>query len=158
MILLFLWKLNLKTFILERLSKFVLFIFTRDIAKLLFQLLHKKQVLCSKCRGTGAKSQEDIEKCPVCKGKGIRIVTQQLAPGFVQQMQTTYDLWRMIYKTCWRSSIVISSCDRCGGKGQTIKATCPHCKGKKVEKDEEKISLIIERGMPDGYKIVCFFF
>ena len=54
-----------------------------------------KQVLCPKCDGSGAKSAKDVETCNVCGGRGIRVIKQMLAPGFYQQMQTTYYI-RMI--------------------------------------------------------------
>jgi len=98
------------------------------------RVAHKKQVLCNHCRGSGAEKPDDVETCPVCKGKGIRIVTQQLGPGFVQQIQT--------------------QCDKCGGKGQTVKSVCHRCKGRKVELSSEALTLIIERGMIDGQTIV----
>lgn len=98
------------------------------------RVAHKKQVLCPKCRGTGAKNPNDVQKCSACGGRGVRIVTQQLGPGFVQQTQAT--------------------CDKCGGKGQTIKSKCPRCAGKKVDRGEETLNVVIERGMPDGHKIV----
>jgi len=99
-----------------------------------YQVSHKRQVLCSKCRGTGAEHEHSIEKCHVCKGSGTRVVTQQLGPGFITQTQTT--------------------CNHCGGKGNIIKSVCPHCKGKKVEKGEEQITVRIEQGMQDGHRIV----
>ena len=40
------------------------------------------------------------------------MVQQQMAPGFVVQMQET--------------------CSECGGRGNIAKAACPHCQGKKV--------------------------
>lgn len=46
-----------------------------------------RQTLCSKCRGSGARSPDDITRCPDCDGKGHKLVRQQIAPGFVQQMQ-----------------------------------------------------------------------
>eukprot|EP01100_Stratorugosa_tubuloviscum_P009217 TRINITY_DN3849_c0_g1_i1.p1 TRINITY_DN3849_c0_g1~~TRINITY_DN3849_c0_g1_i1.p1 ORF type:complete len:372 (-),score=134.38 TRINITY_DN3849_c0_g1_i1:124-1239(-) len=98
-----------------------------------FKLLHRKQMLCHKCRGTGADDANDVEVCPVCKGKGIQVVTQQLGPGFVQQFQTT--------------------CQKCGGKGKTIKSTCKHCKGKKTEIGSEPILIDIERGVPNDHTI-----
>lgn len=67
-----------------------------------------------------------------------QITTQQLGPGFIQQFQTT--------------------CDKCGGKGKIIKGKCPVCSGKKVQRGDSEIDLFIERGMPDGYTIVSFFF
>jgi len=97
-------------------------------------IANKKQVLCHKCRGTGAKNADDVQKCPDCGGSGTKIVTQQLGPGFVTQSQRT--------------------CDRCNGKGKIVKSTCPVCKGTKVEVDEDTFNVMIERGMPDKYDIV----
>jgi len=100
------------------------------------KIFHKKQVMCSECRGTGAADPDDVEKCHICKGKGIRIITQQLGPGFVQQTQTT--------------------CDHCGGTGNIIKSICPHCKGKKVESGSEMLELTIERGMDNGNSLIFY--
>jgi len=98
------------------------------------QVSHKKQVLCPKCRGTGAKDPDDVHICPECKGTGSKVYTQQLGPGFMTQTQRT--------------------CDRCGGKGKIVKSTCPFCQGKKVSVDEDTFSITVEKGMPDGYSIV----
>jgi len=99
-----------------------------------YQVSHKRQVLCSKCRGSGAEHEHSIEKCSICKGSGTRVVTQQLGPGFITQTQTT--------------------CTHCGGKGHIIKSVCPHCKGKKVESGEETLIIRVEPGMTDGHHIV----
>ncbi|KXS11886.1 heat shock protein DnaJ family protein [Gonapodya prolifera JEL478] len=93
-----------------------------------------KQVLCPKCRGTGAKNPDDVTTCSSCHGHGIKIVRHQLGPGMFQQMQTT--------------------CDVCGGKGKVVRTKCPHCQGKKVKRRSNQISVAIERGMTDGQKIV----
>jgi len=93
----------------------------------------RNQILCPKCRGSGAEKEEDVKKCTSCGGSGIKITTHQLGPGFVQQMQST--------------------CDKCGGKGKIIKSTCPHCKGAKVVSGEKVLDLVIEQGMSDGQTI-----
>jgi len=93
----------------------------------------KHQVLCPKCRGSGAKSEDDVKTCPVCKGKGVKITQHTLGPGFVQQMQST--------------------CDRCNGKGKIASSTCPHCAGKKVVSGQNVLDVYIEAGMPDGHVI-----
>jgi len=98
------------------------------------RLAHKKQVLCPKCRGTGAKRAEDVQTCSECNGSGTKIVVQQLGPGFVTQTQTV--------------------CDKCGGKGKVAKSQCPFCSGKKISVGEERITVEVERGMPDGHQIV----
>eukprot|EP00128_Syssomonas_multiformis_P004653 Colp12_sorted_trinity150504_noHs@31815 len=93
----------------------------------------RKQVICSKCRGSGAKKSDDVQTCPDCQGRGIKVTVQQLAPGFVQQMQST--------------------CNRCGGRGKIAKSVCPICQGKKVQQGQEELQVEIERGMADGHKI-----
>lgn len=72
-----------------------------------------RNVICPKCRGTGAKDGETI-KCKACGGRGVRLVQRQMAPGFVVQMQ--------------------EACGECGGRGNIPKAACPHCGGKKVRR------------------------
>jgi len=99
-----------------------------------FTVAHKKQVLCPKCRGTGAKDAQDVSTCPDCNGSGVKIKTTQLGPGFMTQSQTT--------------------CDRCNGKGKVVKSKCPFCKGTKVHIDEDKINVFVERGMQDRHQIV----
>ncbi|XP_006729764.1 dnaJ homolog subfamily A member 2 [Leptonychotes weddellii] len=46
-----------------------------------------KNVLCSACSGQGGKSGA-VQKCSACRGRGVRIMIRQLAPGMVQQMQS----------------------------------------------------------------------
>jgi len=99
-----------------------------------FEVLQRRQVLCSHCRGTGAEDPNDVSTCPVCSGSGVKIVNQQLAPGFVQRVQT--------------------QCDRCGGKGKIMKSVCSHCHGTKVEIGDQLVMVFVEKGMPDGHEII----
>lgn len=92
-----------------------------------------KQVMCDSCRGSGARSAEDLKTCKACKGEGIRIVHHQLGPGFVQQSQET--------------------CHKCGGKGKIIKAKCLTCKGAKVIHGTDDLLIEIEKGMADGQQL-----
>lgn len=94
------------------------------------KVAQKRQILCQKCRGLGTEKPEDMVTCPVCKGRGVRTVVQQMGPGFTVQTQTT--------------------CDHCGGKGKMAHSTCPHCGGTKVETSEEVLTIFIEKGMKDG--------
>ncbi|KAJ1667911.1 DnaJ- protein scj1 [Coemansia sp. RSA 1813] len=92
-----------------------------------------KQVICPHCDGSGAASPDDIETCSTCSGSGIRIVKQILGPGIVQQMQTT--------------------CDACGGKGKKVAKPCPHCKGTRVRRDADVLSIKVDPGMRDSEEI-----
>mmetsp|Transcript_57766 Transcript_57766/g.151983 ORF Transcript_57766/g.151983 Transcript_57766/m.151983 type:complete len:301 (-) Transcript_57766:2-904(-) len=96
-------------------------------------VLVRKQVLCRQCGGSGAKSAQDVERCRACGGSGVRVVRQQIAPGFVTQMQTP--------------------CGECGGKGKVVRGTCPQCRGAKVQQGGESVQVDVERGAPDGHVI-----
>jgi DnaJ-related protein SCJ1 len=61
---------------------------------------HRKQKLCSHCRGTGAENPGDVKTCQTCKGKGVVVKMQRLGPGFMTQTQQT--------------------CHVCGGKGKQV--------------------------------------
>ncbi|GBB92234.1 hypothetical protein RclHR1_01990006 [Rhizophagus clarus] len=93
-----------------------------------------KQVICGQCRGTGAEKPEDVITCNACGGRGMKVVKQQLGPGIFQQFHST--------------------CDTCGGKGKIIKSKCPVCNGKKVQRGNEQLTIIVEKGQFDDGKIV----
>eukprot|EP00162_Nutomonas_longa_P011572 comp20621_c0_seq1/m.42034 comp20621_c0_seq1/g.42034 ORF comp20621_c0_seq1/g.42034 comp20621_c0_seq1/m.42034 type:complete len:360 (-) comp20621_c0_seq1:42-1121(-) len=95
----------------------------------------KKQILCPKCRGSGAEKASDVETCSVCKGSGVVIQQRSLGPGFVQQIQT--------------------QCNACGGRGKIVKSKCPICKGTKVGVGHKDVDITIEKGMPDGFEILA---
>lgn len=92
-----------------------------------------KQKLCRTCKGTGAASKADFQKCTQCKGSGHVKQRIQLMPGFVQESQ--------------------APCPKCGGKGKQIKKKCPACKGNKVFRGDQQLEIDIEQGIPDGHKI-----
>ncbi|XP_016358681.1 dnaJ homolog subfamily A member 2a [Sinocyclocheilus anshuiensis] len=91
-------------------------------------------VLCSTCNGQGGKSGA-VQKCTACRGRGMRIMIRQLAPGMVQQMQ--------------------SVCTDCNGEGEVIseKDRCKKCEGKKVIKEVKILEVHVDKGMKHGQKI-----
>ncbi|POY70243.1 hypothetical protein BMF94_6827 [Rhodotorula taiwanensis] len=93
-----------------------------------------RTTICERCDGTGAKSAKDIISCPTCDGRGIRLVRHQLGPGIFQQVQM--------------------HCDRCGGRGQSIKTVCPACKGQRIVHSDAELTLHIDRGMPENAEIL----
>jgi len=98
------------------------------------EILQKRQILCTHCRGTGADDPNDVKTCKTCGGSGTRVVEQKIGPGFVQRIQ--------------------QQCDVCGGKGKISKTVCSKCKGTKVEQGEQMLTVYIEKGMPEGHEIV----
>ncbi len=98
------------------------------------QFESSKTIVCTKCRGSGAKSDKDVKKCPACKGQGFTIVQAQMAPGFVTQMQ--------------------QPCEKCGSKGKVVTSRCPTCGGDKIIHGTDELLVTVERGMADGQQIV----
>lgn len=88
--------------------------------------------LCSACSGTGANKPGVDAKCSDCSGRGVKMVTRQLGPGFIQQMQV--------------------KCPKCSGNGTTIKPEdrCGECKGEQIVKDKKVFEVTIERGARKG--------
>ena len=93
-----------------------------------------KNVLCRACSGQGGKSGA-VQKCSACRGRGVRIMIRQLAPGMVQQMQ--------------------SVCSDCNGEGEVIneKDRCKKCEGKKVIKEVKILEVQVDKGMKHGQRI-----
>ncbi|XP_030432559.1 dnaJ homolog subfamily A member 4 [Gopherus evgoodei] len=99
------------------------------------KLALQKNVICEKCKGYGGKKGA-IEKCPMCKGRGMQVLVQQIGPGMVQQIQTM--------------------CSECKGQGERInpKDRCDKCNGCKVVREKKIIEVHIDKGMKDGQKLV----
>uniref|UniRef100_A0A8C0PQ19 DnaJ heat shock protein family (Hsp40) member A4 n=1 Tax=Canis lupus familiaris TaxID=9615 RepID=A0A8C0PQ19_CANLF len=99
------------------------------------KLALQKNVICEKCEGVGGK-KGSVEKCPLCKGRGMQIHIQQIGPGMVQQIQTV--------------------CIECKGQGERInpKDRCESCSGAKVIREKKIIEVHVEKGMKDGQKIL----
>eukprot|EP00792_Barthelona_sp_PAP020_P006434 TRINITY_DN2989_c0_g1_i1.p1 TRINITY_DN2989_c0_g1~~TRINITY_DN2989_c0_g1_i1.p1 ORF type:complete len:389 (+),score=101.93 TRINITY_DN2989_c0_g1_i1:30-1169(+) len=94
----------------------------------------RRESTCSKCGGTGAKTKNDVTKCPVCNGVGHTTKMRQIGLGFVQQVQ--------------------EPCSHCHGTGNVIKRKCPVCQGKKVHSHYDRLVVVLERGMKNGDEIV----
>jgi DnaJ-related protein SCJ1 len=92
-----------------------------------------RNVICRKCRGTGAKDGKTTT-CSTCGGAGVVMVQQRMGPGFTVQMQ--------------------QPCPACGGRGKTAAHKCPYCHGNKVVQEDKVLTAEIERGMPSTHQIV----
>lgn len=92
----------------------------------------EKQHICEECEGSGSADGE-VERCAQCRGQGVVIQKHMLAPGIFQQVQ--------------------AACDKCGGKGKTIKRPCKICGGSKVVRKVATYTLHVEKGIPRGSRI-----
>ncbi|KAH7294270.1 hypothetical protein KP509_28G063200 [Ceratopteris richardii] len=93
-----------------------------------------RNVLCSKCKGTGSKSGSS-SKCTGCHGSGMKVSIRQLGPGMIQQMQQI--------------------CPDCKGSGETVneRDRCGQCKGEKVVQEKKVLEVHVEKGMKHNQKI-----
>jgi len=94
-----------------------------------------KKIICGDCGGEGSKTKGALKTCTRCNGRGIRMVQQQLGPGFVTQSQ--------------------AYCNDCNGKGKTIPDSlrCRRCNGQQVVPEGKVLVVDIEKGMKNGEKI-----
>ncbi|PWN44086.1 DnaJ-domain-containing protein [Ceraceosorus guamensis] len=95
---------------------------------------HQRNVICAACDGSGAREKSDIHSCEACGGQGIRVVQQQIMPGFVTRSQV--------------------QCDRCGGQGQVIQHLCSRCNGQKVTAETVDLDVEILPGAREGEEIL----
>lgn len=82
----------------------------------------EREVDCSTCNGTGAKSKSDIETCRTCRGSGSINVDQRTPFGTIRTQ---------------------TACTTCGGSGETIKNKCETCngQGRVISKTTETINV-----------------
>ncbi|KIV91394.1 hypothetical protein PV10_05937 [Exophiala mesophila] len=94
-----------------------------------------KNVICSKCSGTGGVDKAKPKECTACKGQGVKQVLQQVGPGMLTQ--------RMV------------ECGTCEGTGQVFnpKDKCKKCKGKRTTEEKKQLELYIPRGAREGDQI-----
>ena len=94
-----------------------------------------KNVICSKCKGSGGKEDAKPKECATCKGQGFRQVLRQVGPMLTQETQ---------------------ECSACGGAGSVYnpKDKCKKCKGKKTTEEKKQLEIYIPRGAREGERIV----
>ena len=78
--------------------------------------------------GYGGK-KGSVQSCGNCRGTGMQVRIQQIAPGMMQQIQ--------------------SVCAECRGEGESISARdrCKNCNGKKTIREKKIIEVHIDKGM-----------
>ena len=92
----------------------------------LLDVSYSRQVLCAEAASCQKNSNE-------CQGPGIKVRMQQLAPGFVQQVQV--------------------SDPSCVARGKAWKSPCKACPKGMTEEEEIELTLDIKAGMADGEQI-----
>jgi len=99
------------------------------------KLAINREVSCSACDGKGGSK---VETCSSCKGRGMKVMTKQIGPGMIQQMQ--------------------SPCDDCEAKGEIVSEAhkCKTCKGKKTTRDKKIIEVHIDPGMASNHKFTLY--
>lgn len=84
---------------------------------------------CKTCKGTGAKSDDDIVTCSNCHGSGYVEVDQRTILGTVRSRQT---------------------CNVCHGTGKEIKNKCSTCNGRKRVKESKTVEVQIPAGIDNN--------
>ena len=92
----------------------------------LLDVSYSRQVLCTEVAACQKNSQ-------YCQGPGVAVRTQQLAPGFVQQVQV-HD-------------------PTCVARGKSWKTPCKQCPKGMTEEEEIQLTVDVKPGMMDGEQI-----
>lgn len=94
-----------------------------------------KNIICSHCKGSGAKDKIKPKTCDRCSGQGVTVGLRAVGPGMVT-----------------RSAVM---CDACEGSGSIVKEKdrCRKCKGKKVTSEKKQLEIYIPRGAIQGERI-----
>ncbi|KAH8991342.1 hypothetical protein EDB86DRAFT_2936135 [Lactarius hatsudake] len=96
----------------------------------------EKEAECGVCKGSGAKGNAKAKPCVTCEGKGWKHVYSQVSTV--------------------RIATTRAPCTDCHGAGETLreKDRCKKCKGEKVVQEKTRQEIRVERGMPNGQRIV----
>ncbi|MDD4900728.1 MAG: molecular chaperone DnaJ [Patescibacteria group bacterium] len=92
----------------------------------------RKNISCSRCRGSGAEPGAGEETCPTCRGTGRVIKVQRTILGNVQ---------------------VQATCAACHGAGRIIKEKCRQCKGAGVVNEIANLKIKIPAGIDNGESV-----
>jgi len=87
---------------------------------------------CTKCNGSGAKSDSDIITCDQCQGSGVIRRTQRTPFGIFSTQST---------------------CNRCHGEGKTVKEECKKCDGTGRIEHKAKLEIQIPGGVDTNSRL-----
>ncbi|PCI78426.1 molecular chaperone DnaJ [Candidatus Aerophobetes bacterium] len=91
-------------------------------------LMVTNYISCGGCKGSGAKSQSDIQTCPTCQGSG--------------QVHQSRGFFTMA-----------STCHQCHGAGQVITNPCGECHGYGRKKEKQKVTVPIPAGVDSDMRL-----
>jgi molecular chaperone DnaJ len=92
----------------------------------------KKYIVCTTCKGNGAKDAASIQNCGTCQGSGQ---VRRVQNTFLGAMQT------------------VTTCPSCNGAGTSIVNKCAPCKGDGRIFGEETISIDVPAGVQEGMQM-----
>ena len=84
---------------------------------------------CPRCAGSGSRPSTTPRRCPGCGGTGQRATASRHGPLMVRQVTT---------------------CPQCAGRGRVIDQPCPACEASGRALREEKVTIRIPPGIPEG--------
>ncbi len=92
-------------------------------------VLVTKNILCTHCKGTGAKEGAGMTDCATCSGNGkVRETRQSILGSFT----------------------TVRECNVCFGKGKVPKERCGHCAGVGIIRGQEEIEIKVPSGIENG--------
>jgi molecular chaperone DnaJ len=83
------------------------------------------EVVCSTCKGSGARPGTTPRTCPTCGGLGS-----------IEESQGLFSMRR--------------PCPRCGGRGEVIDDPCPTCHGRGTQTRRRKVKVRLPPGVEEG--------
>ena len=89
-------------------------------------------VICDRCKGSGAEPGFGSKTCPTCQGSGQEVKVVNSLFGPIQQAQT---------------------CHTCRGRGKVPEKDCTECDGRGVRRAKQDITVKIPAGVDEGSAI-----
>ncbi len=84
---------------------------------------------CPQCGGSGARPGTAPRRCPGCGGTGQRLAASRHGPLMVRQ---------------------VTACPQCAGRGRVIDQPCPACAASGRALREDKVTIRVPAGIPEG--------
>ncbi|KAH3675778.1 hypothetical protein WICPIJ_009231 [Wickerhamomyces pijperi] len=95
-----------------------------------------RDIICTGCKGTGAKSTAKPKTCATCKGAGYSTKLRRVGAGMIAKENVP--------------------CTACKGEGKSYreKDNCKKCHGKKIIEETKILEFVIEKGSKFGDRVV----